>query len=91
MKKAKATRKAKARKAMRARRPTPRAGEDVYLRFGDLPEGGRSRNYRTGRLEPGVSVYRATKTPEAPFWRKPRSAHEAHNRRGRQTCSRVAK
>lgn len=29
----------------------------VYLRCGDLPENGRSRNYRTNELEAGVSVY----------------------------------
>lgn len=29
----------------------------VFLRYGDPPPGGRSRNYRTGRLEAGLSVY----------------------------------
>ncbi len=68
--------KAKPRKGARARRPAPRAGEDVFIRFGDLPEGGRSRNYRTGRLEPGVSVYRATRTPEGGYVLGPLSAFE---------------
>lgn len=31
----------------------------MYIRFGDLPENGRSRNDETGELEAGVSVYRA--------------------------------
>ncbi len=30
-----------------------------YVRFGDLPKGGRSRNHLTGELENGVSVYDA--------------------------------
>lgn len=30
---------------------------DVYLRFNDLPEGGRSKNFSTGELEVGVSCY----------------------------------
>lgn len=30
----------------------------MFVRFGDLPEGGRSRNEETGDLEAGVSVYR---------------------------------
>lgn len=38
------------------------AAQDVpqytaYLRFKDLPRGGRSRNYATGQLEDGVSCY----------------------------------
>lgn len=28
-----------------------------YIRFGDIPEGGRSRNKATGELEAGVSVF----------------------------------
>ncbi|KQR22884.1 hypothetical protein [Deinococcus sp. Leaf326] len=31
----------------------------VYLRLGELPEGGRSYNYREGHSEAGVSCYRA--------------------------------
>jgi hypothetical protein len=31
----------------------------MYVRFGDLPEGGRSRNDETGQYEAGVSVYHA--------------------------------
>lgn len=31
----------------------------VYIRFGTLPRGGRSRNHATGALESGVSCYRA--------------------------------
>jgi hypothetical protein len=30
---------------------------DAYLRFKDLPNGGRSRNYATGEYERGTSVY----------------------------------
>lgn len=29
----------------------------VYLRFNDMPEGGRSKNFATGQLESGVSCY----------------------------------
>lgn len=32
----------------------------VYLRFNDLPEGGKSRNYATGETECGVSCYSLT-------------------------------
>jgi len=35
------------------------ATEPVYIRFGELPAGGRSRNHATGQLEAGVSCYRA--------------------------------
>lgn len=35
------------------------AMEPVYIRFGELPAGGLSRNWATGELEPGVSCYRA--------------------------------
>lgn len=35
------------------------AGRDLYIRFGDRPAGGRSRNYATGELEAGISVYEA--------------------------------
>lgn len=35
------------------------AGRDLYIRFGDAPAGGRSRNYATGELERGISVYEA--------------------------------
>jgi len=31
----------------------------LYIRFGRLPKGGRSRNHADGTLEPGVSCYRA--------------------------------
>jgi hypothetical protein len=31
----------------------------VYIRFGNLPKGGRSRNYATGMIETGVSVFDA--------------------------------
>ncbi len=31
----------------------------LYIRYGDLPKGGRSTNYTTGRKENGVSVYAA--------------------------------
>lgn len=31
----------------------------VYVRFGNLPKGGRSRNYATGTIEAGVSVFDA--------------------------------
>jgi len=32
---------------------------DLYIRFGELPKGGRSRNYATGGFEAGVSCYEA--------------------------------
>ncbi|MBX6750942.1 MAG: hypothetical protein IRY85_14930 [Micromonosporaceae bacterium] len=31
----------------------------MYIRFGDLPEGGKSYNNETGTYEAGVSCYRA--------------------------------
>lgn len=33
--------------------------QPVYIRFGDLPAGGRSCNHATGQFEAGVSCYRA--------------------------------
>lgn len=33
--------------------------EPGYIRFGNLPDGGRSRNRATGNLESGVSVFKA--------------------------------
>lgn len=33
--------------------------QPVYIRFGELPAGGRSRNHATGQLEAGISCYRA--------------------------------
>lgn len=36
---------------------------DLYVRFGPPPEGGRSRNWRTGALEAGVSAYAAEYDP----------------------------
>jgi hypothetical protein len=35
------------------------SGTHCYVRFGKLPEGGRSRDYRENRLEAGVCVYDA--------------------------------
>ncbi len=31
----------------------------LYIRYGDIPQGGRSKNYATGQWEKGVSVYAA--------------------------------
>lgn len=42
---------------------------DMYIRFGDLPEGGRSRNHATGEYEPGVSCYDASWDYEDGCWR----------------------
>lgn len=39
--------------------PAPFAG-DVYLRFNNLPECGKSKNYATGETENGVSCYALT-------------------------------
>lgn len=33
--------------------------DKYYIRFGDFPKGGRSKNYATGRMEIGVSAYAA--------------------------------
>lgn len=46
---------AEAREAIARMRPAPYA--EVYLRFNDLPEGGKSKNYATGEREKGVSCY----------------------------------
>lgn len=32
----------------------------LYIRFGNMPKGGRSKNYVTGQMENGLSVYAAT-------------------------------
>ena len=39
-------------------RPAHRV-DDIYIRFGALPKGGKSRNWASGEYERGVSVYRA--------------------------------
>lgn len=44
-----------AKEAIEKMRPAPY--ENAYLRFNDLPKGGKSRNYATGELEAGVSCY----------------------------------
>ena len=33
---------------------------DVYLRFNDIPKGGKSKNWATGKSEKGLSVYPLT-------------------------------
>jgi hypothetical protein len=33
--------------------------DKYYIRFGDFPKSGRSKNYATGEMEPGVSAYAA--------------------------------
>lgn len=38
-------------------------GQQVYIRWNELPRGGKSRNYATGKLEKGVSVYAAQYNP----------------------------
>jgi hypothetical protein len=40
-----------------------KTGRPGYVRFGQLPASGRSRNHRDNLTEPGVSVYRGTLTP----------------------------
>lgn len=56
-----------------ARRPDALIdGEDgLYIRIGELPEGGRSTNWATGEQERGVSAYEAVYDPVA-------GAYEAH-------------
>jgi len=44
-----------------------REGELTFIRFGQLPEGGRSRDYRDGRLEAGVAAYRAWRMPDGRY------------------------
>lgn len=39
-------------------------GERTYVRFGDVPKGGRSYNYMDDRPEAGVSVYPAYRLPD---------------------------
>lgn len=43
--------------------------EQVFIRFGRLPTGGRSRNHATGQLEAGVSVFGAEYDPIADTYR----------------------
>lgn len=37
----------------------PKYGTDVYIRFSELPKGGKSTNFATGEKEKGVSVYQS--------------------------------
>lgn len=43
------------------------APERVYIRQGDLPEGGRSRNFDHGGLEAGVSCYRGLRHEDGSY------------------------
>lgn len=49
---------AEARKSIAAMHDAPFAGE-VYIRFNDIPQSGKSINHATGKEERGVSCYRA--------------------------------
>lgn len=45
--------------------PSELSDDDLYLRFGNLPEGGQSYDQRNDRVEEGVSVYDCERdTPE---------------------------
>ncbi len=44
-----------ATEAIKKMQPAPY--QNVYLRFGDIPVGGKSKNYATGEMESGVSCY----------------------------------
>lgn len=37
--------------------------DNIYIRWGKLPKGGKSKNHTTGELEAGVSVYSARYNP----------------------------
>jgi len=50
---------AEASETIKSFQPAPFSGS-VYLRFNDLPAGGKSKNYATGELENGVSCYALT-------------------------------
>jgi hypothetical protein len=41
-----------------------RGAVDCYIRYGDLPRGGRSRNHDTNEYESGISVYRGKMYPD---------------------------
>ena len=45
--------------AQRKREEKSRTGVKGYIRFGDIPENGKSYNYRDGFFEDGVSAYNA--------------------------------
>ena len=38
----------------------PITAEETFIRFGELPKSGKSRNWSTGKNERGVSCYRST-------------------------------
>lgn len=40
---------------------------EVFVRFGDPPEGGLSTDHRDGSLEDGLSVYRGWETPDGDY------------------------
>lgn len=42
--------------------------ETGYLRYGELPKNGRSRNYATGELEEGVSCFNARFSPDNKYY-----------------------
>lgn len=51
---------------IRGKRPI---SDQLYIRFGRLPKGGRSRNHATGQMEAGVSVYGGDYDPIADAYR----------------------
>lgn len=40
-------------------------GEEIYIRYGRIPEGEKSKNYATGEFEKGVSAYIGEYSPES--------------------------
>lgn len=44
--------------------PAGTGDRDVYIRFGDLPDGGQSTDHSSGSKEAGISVYEAVEDDE---------------------------
>lgn len=49
----------------------------TVVRYGDMPKGGRSYNYRENKYEDGVSVYLETMRPRAEFTDRPKRIFSA--------------
>jgi hypothetical protein len=53
-----------------------RAATPCFVRYGNLPRGGRSRNYADDTLEVGVSVYRGEQLPDGRARARPQTNQE---------------
>jgi hypothetical protein len=51
-------------------------GKDVFVRYGDLPEGGKSKDFASGNYEKGVSVFRGKILPDGSLLPMPKTNQE---------------